>query len=161
VGVSIQTDPLLGGARPVGTPMPCRKGRMAHSFSFWRPGESQHPRLSALLPWECTPRAEAFPDASVHAAALPKTVQPEVSCLRSSTAPRTMVEHGRVFTYGPSPHNPYTIRLFKYCSPLLFARSKNGKIRAKAEDALPLPLKRLSLRRAQALFCQMMIDKAL
>jgi len=86
---------------------------MAHSFSFWRPGESQHPRLSALLPWECTPGAEAFPDARVHAAALPKTVQPEVSYLRSSTAQRTMVDHGRVFTYGPSPHNPYTIQLFK------------------------------------------------
>ena len=42
-----------------------------------------------------------------------KTVQPEVSCLRSSTAQRTMVDHGRVCTYGPSPHNPYTIQLFK------------------------------------------------
>ena len=43
----------------------------------------------------------------------------------------------------------------KYYSPLLFTRSKSGKILAKAEDALPLPLKRHGLRRAQAPFCHL------
>jgi hypothetical protein len=31
--------------------------------SVRQPGPSQHPRLTTLLPWERTPRAEAFPDA--------------------------------------------------------------------------------------------------
>ena len=58
---SIQASCFLGGAMPVGVSMACGKGRMAHNSRFCHPGRCQHPRFSTLLPWEHTPRAEAFP----------------------------------------------------------------------------------------------------
>jgi hypothetical protein len=57
---SIQASCFLGGARPVGVPMPFRKGCMAHTFGFWHPGEHQHPHLSMLLPWERTRSGGGF-----------------------------------------------------------------------------------------------------
>jgi hypothetical protein len=42
------------------------------------------PASLMLLPWERTPKAEAFPELFLCAAPLPKAVHPLVSCLRNS-----------------------------------------------------------------------------
>jgi hypothetical protein len=75
---SIQALWFLGGARPVGTPMPFRKGRMAHSFGFGRPGENQHPHLSMLSPGERAHQGGGFSlRYSFEDAALPKADAPQ------------------------------------------------------------------------------------
>jgi len=80
-------------------------------------------------------RVEAFPDAIVDAAALPKAVdwipvpsQQQIAC--------TVVQRGNVFTHGPSPCNPYVIQFSRYYKPLLLQRTKSGNARAKAKTRL-------------------------
>ena|SRR5260370_27335911 len=110
---SIQAACFLGGARPVRLPMPMPQRYEWPTTCAWRPGDSEHPRLSALLPWERSPEAEAFPGALVRATPLTKVVLPMAPYLRRSREQGTMVQHGRVFTPGPASENPYTIQLFK------------------------------------------------
>jgi hypothetical protein len=78
----------------------------------WHPGEKQHPRLSTLSPWERTHTGGGFPCAIVVRTTLPKPVDwvPVASLCQIA---HTMVQHGSVFTAGPSPANPYTFQLFK------------------------------------------------
>ena len=59
--------------------------------------------------------AEAFPKLFRASAPLPKAVQPMVSYLRSAFNSLVhLEEHGRVFTAGPAPANPYTIQFSRY-----------------------------------------------
>ena len=67
--------------------------------------------------------------------------------LRTETA---HVQHGRVFTPGPSPCNPYTLQFSRYYESFLSERAKSGNARAEAEDASPLGFKPRGLRRAEA-----------
>ena len=78
----------------------------------WHPGEKQHPRLSTLSPWERTHTVGGFPCAIVVRTTLPKPVDwvPVASLCQIA---HTVVQHGSVFTAGPSPANPYTFQLFK------------------------------------------------
>jgi hypothetical protein len=78
----------------------------------WHPGEKQHPRLSTLSPWERTHTGGGFPCAIVVRTTLPKPVDwvPVASLCQIA---HTVVQHGSVFTAGPSPANPYTFQLFK------------------------------------------------
>ena len=37
-----------------------------------------------------------------------------------------MVQHGRVFTPGPAPGNPYTLQLERYYEPILSVAAESG-----------------------------------
>ena len=85
----------------------------------WHPGEEQHPSLSRLPCGNVPTQGEAFPWCySSRDAALPKPVDwvPVASRIKIADI---LVKHGRVFTAGPTPANPYTIQFSRYYLSLL------------------------------------------
>jgi hypothetical protein len=48
-----------------------------------------------------------------------------------------LVQHGSVFTAGPAPANPYTLRLLTYWLAILIGAQKSGNGRDKARLSIP------------------------
>jgi len=81
-------------------------------------------------------RVEAFPDAMVDAAALPKAVE-WIPVPSQQHIAGTVVQRGNVFTHGPAPCNPYVIQFSRYYRPLLLRQIISGNARAQAKTRLP------------------------
>ncbi len=75
-------------------------------------GKSNTHVFRRLSPWESTHTGGGFPCAIVVRTTLSKPVDwvPVASLCQIA---HTVVQHGSVFTAGPSPANPYTFQLFK------------------------------------------------
>jgi hypothetical protein len=105
---------FLGGAMPVAGSMPCAKGRMAHNLRLasWEPGT---PASFDATPLGTYPQGRRLFLSSV--CVLLHFLKPYSRWCRAFATANSLVrleQHGGVFTYGPSPYNPYTLQ-FSRC----------------------------------------------
>ena len=101
------------GAMPVAGSMPCAKGRMAHNLRLasWEPGT---PASFDATPLGTYPQGRRL--FLSYFCVLLHFLKPYIRWCRAFVTANSLVhleEHGRVFTSGPTPYNPYTLQFFK------------------------------------------------
>jgi hypothetical protein len=121
---SIHTNCFLGGARPVAGSIPCAKGRMAHNsrLASWEPAT---PASFDAAPLGTYPQGWRL--FLSYFCALLHFLKPYSQWCRAFVAANSLVhveQHGRVFTYDPTPYNPYTIQFFKVLRVSSFSTGK-------------------------------------
>jgi len=97
---------------------------MAHNLRLASWGRAT-PASFEAIPWERAHTGGGFPSGySYKTIALPKAVG-WIPVPKPQQIALYLVQHGRVFTAGPAPANPYTFRLFKVLS--LYSHSGGQK----------------------------------
>src|SRR6266852_7972683 len=111
---SIHALCFLGGAMPVAGSMPCAKGSMAHNLRLasWEPGT---PASFDATPLGTYPQGRRL--FLSYFCVLLHFLKPYSRWCRAFVTAHSFVhleQHGRVFTAGPSPANPYTLQFSRY-----------------------------------------------